>query len=312
MKKKIIFYILIISYLCLKQVSSIENKIIIKVNNEIITSFDLEQEEKYLVVLNQSLKKIDKNKLKILATDSIIKETIKEIELIKFFQLENALEDPILSQIIQNLYQTIGFQSEKEFENYLQSQNLNFKSVKKKLAIEMLWNNLIFEKFNNRIIIDELEIKDNLDKDIKKIGLSKDLFLSEILIKNSKDLKLDSIYSEILKSIKDVGFATTANIFSKSDSAKIGGKIGWIKETSLSNRIQKILINLKKGQISKPIKLNENYLILRIDDVKFYKKNFNKEEILSKRILYEKNQQLEQFSLAYFNKIKQNTQINEF
>ena len=312
MKKKIIFYILIISYLCLKQVSSIENKIIIKVNNEIITSFDLEQEEKYLLVLNQSLKKIGKNKLKILATDSIIKEKIKEIELIKFFQIESALEDPILRQIIQNLYQTIGFQSEKEFEIYLESQNLNLKSVKKKLAIEMLWNNLIFEKFNNRIIIDELEIKDNLDKEIKKIGLSKELFLSEILIKDSKDLKLDSIYSEILKSIKDVGFAATANIFSKSDSAKIGGKIGWIKETSLSNHIQKFLINLKKGQISKPIKLNENYLILRIDDVKFYKKTFNKEELLSKKILYEKNQQLEQFSLAYFNKIKQNTQINEF
>ena len=312
MKKKIIFYILIISYLCLKQVSSIENKIIIKVNNEIITSFDLEQEEKYLLVLNQSLKKIGKNKLKILATDSIIKEKIKEIELIKFFQIESALEDPILRQIIQNLYQTIGFQSEKEFEIYLESQNLNLKSVKKKLAIEMLCNNLIFEKFNNRIIIDELEIKDNLDKEIKKIGLSKELFLSEILIKDSKDLKLDSIYSEILKSIKDVGFAATANIFSKSDSAKIGGKIGWIKETSLSNQIQKFLINLKKGQISKPIKLNENYLILRIDDVKFYKKTFNKEELLSKKILYEKNQQLEQFSLAYFNKIKQNTQINEF
>lgn len=312
MKKKIIFYILIISFLCLKQVSGIENKIIIKVNNEIITSFDLEQEEKYLLVLNQSLKKIGKNKLKILSTDSIIKEKIKEIELIKFFQIESALEDPILRQIIQNLYQTIGFQSEKEFEIYLESQNLNLKSVKKKLAIEMLWNNLIFEKFNNRIIIDELEIKDNLDKEIKKIGLSKELFLSEILIKNSKDLKLDSIYSEILKSIKDVGFAATANIFSKSDSAKIGGKIGWIKETSLSNQIQKFLINLKKGQISKPIKLNENYLILRIDDVKFYKKTFNKEELLSKKILYEKNQQLEQFSLAYFNKIKQNTQINEF
>ena len=312
MKKKIILYILIISYLCLKQVSSIENKIIIKVNSEIITSFDLEQEERYLLVLNQSLKKIGKNKLKILATDSIIKEKIKEIELIKFFQLESALEDPILRQIIQNLYQTIGFQSEKEFEIYLESQNLNLKSVKKKLAIETLWNNLIFEKFNNRIIIDESEIKDNLDKEIKKIGLSKELFLSEILIKDSKDLKLDSIYSEILKSIKDVGFAATANIFSKSDSAKIGGKIGWIKETSLSNQIQKFLINLKKGQISKTIKLNENYLILRIDDVKFYKKNFNKEELLSKKILYEKNQQLEQFSLAYFNKIKQNTQINEF
>ena len=117
---------------------------------------------------------------------------------------------------------------------------------------------------------------------------------------------------EILKSIKDVGFAATANIFSISGTAKIGGKVGWVKESSLSKQILQSIINLKKGQISKPIKINENFLILRIDETKINKQKINKDKILSDRILYKKNQQLERYSLAFFKKVKQNIKINEF
>jgi peptidyl-prolyl cis-trans isomerase SurA len=312
MKKKIFFYLIIIFYLFTKQLHSLENKIILKINNKIITTFDIKQEEKYLIVLNQNLKKIDQNKLKNIATDSIINEKIKEIELTKYFQIKKALNEKSLEQIIKNLYQTVGFQNEMEFKNYLEAQNLKFQSVKRKLAIEMLWNNLIFEKFNNRVFVDELEIKKNLDKEIKNIKFSREIFLSEILIKNSKDLKLNELYLEILKSIENIGFANTANIYSKSATAKAGGKVGWIKETSLSKQILNNINNLKKDQITKPIKINNNFLILKIDDEKINKQKIDKNKILSSRILYERNQQLERFSLAYFNKIKQNIQINEF
>jgi len=311
MKKKIFLYLLIVFQLYTEQVISLENKIIFKIDDKIITTFDIKQEEKYLIVLNPKLSKIDKNKLKILATESIIKEKIKEIELIKYYKIDSVLDDVNLKKIIENLYQTVGFQEEGKFKSYLENQNLEFSLVKRKLAIEMLWNDLIFKKFNNRVIIDEEEIKNNLNKEIKDLSFTRDLFLSEILIRNSKDLKLDFVYSEILKSIKDIGFAATANIFSISNTAKIGGKVGWVKETSLSKQIIKNIINLEKGQISKPIKINENFLILAIDDTKINKKKIDKNKILSNRILYEKNQQLERFSFAYFGKIRQSVQINE-
>ena len=311
MKKKIFLYFFIIFQLCAKQSIGLENKIIFKINDKLITTFDVKQEERYLKILNPNLNKIDQNKLKTLATDSIVKEKIKEIELIKYFQIEKALDDANLKIIMKNLYQAVGYQNEKEFKDYLKTQNIKFLSVKRKLAIEMLWNNLIFQKFSNRVVINETEIKNNLDKEIDSLRLTRDVFLSEILIKNSKDLKLDILYSEILKSIENVGFAATANIYSSSDTAKIGGKIGWVKETSLSKIIQKNIINLKKGQISKPIKINENYIILEIDDVKINKKKIDKKKILSNRISYIKNQQLENFSLAYFGKVKQSIQINE-
>ena len=312
MKKKKLFYLLMILYLFSGQANSLENKIILKVNDKIITTFDLKQEEIYLVILNKNLKKIEKSKLKNLATDSIIKEKIKEIELNKYYQIDKVLDDPNLKKIIINLYQTLRFQNEKEFINYLDTQNLNLMKVKRKLAIEMLWNNLIFKKFQNRVLIDEEEINNNLNKQIKDLSFSRDLLLSEILIKNSKDLNLDLIYLKILKSIQDVGFAASANIFSASSTSITGGKIGWIKETSLSKKILNNLINLKKGQISKPIKINENFLILKVDDIRINQQKIDKKQLLTEKILYEKNQQLERYSLAYFNRVKQSVQINEF
>ena len=312
MKKKLFFYLLIFLYLNIGQVGSLENKIILKINNKIITTFDIEQETKYLAVLNKNLNKIDQNKFEILATDSIIKEKIKEIEITKYFEIEKTLNDTNLKKIIKNLYQNAGYQSEEEFKNYLELLNLNYKLIKRKIAIEMLWNNLIFRKFINRVVIDKKEIEDNLDNEIKNMSFSRNLYLSEIIIKNSKDLEIEKIYSEILKSIENIGFGATANIFSISDSAKIGGKIGWVEETSLSKQILKNIINLKKNQISKPIKINENFLILNIDDIKINKQEIDKNEILKNRISYVKNQQLERFSLAYFSKVKQNMQINEF
>jgi len=312
MKKKLFFYLLIFLYLNIGQVGSLENKIILKINNKIITTFDIEQEKKYLAVLNENLNKIDQNKFEILATESIIKEKIKEIEITKYFEIEKTLNDKNLKKIIKNLYQNAGYQSEEEFKNYLELLNLNYKLIKRKIAIEMLWNNLIFRKFINRVVIDKKEIEDNLDNEIKNMSFSRNLYLSEIIIKNSKDLEIEKIYSEILKSIENIGFGATANIFSISDTAKIGGKIGWVEETSLSKQILKNIINLKKNQISKPIKINENFLILNIDDIKINKQEIDKNEILKNRISYVKNQQLERFSLAYFSKVKQNMQINEF
>lgn len=246
-----------------------------------------------------------------LQKNSIIKEKIKEIELKKYFIIKETLNDKNLKAIIVDLYTKIGINSEKDFINYLKIQNLEFDLIKKKIAIEMLWNNLIYNKFNKRVMIDEKSLLEQIKKDSKKISITRDLLLSEILIKNNKELNLSKIYKEILDSNEKIGFNNTANIYSKSDSAKLGGKIGWVQESSLSSAIQKNLKTLKKGEISKPIKISDNFIIIKIDDVKLNEKKINVDKILKQRIIFEKNQQLERFSLAYLNRVRQNTKINE-
>ena len=310
-KKSLITYIFIFFLLGLKHAQSIESKILYKINNEIITNQDVVIEEKYLIVLNLNLKEIEKAKLNNLAKDSLIKEKIKEIELKKYFNIEDTFNDENLKAVIVDLYTKMGIKSEKEFVKYLNDENLEFDLIKKKIAIEMLWNNLIYNKFNNRVMINENSILEQIKKDVKKLSVTRELFLSEILISNDKELDLKKTYNEILRSDKKIGFNNTANIFSKSDSAKIGGKIGWIQEASLSNKIQENLKNLKKGEISKPIKISNSFIIIKIEDIRLNEKKIDVNKILKKRIIFEKNQQLERFSLAYLNRVKQNTTINE-
>ena len=310
MKTKITILVIFITYFLSNKAISIENKIVYKLNNEIITQFDIEQETRYLSILNSNLKKLDKNKLNLLATDSLLKEKIKELEIKKFYIIEKTLDDPNLKNIISSMYKTLGFKDENEFEIFLNNQELELNS-KKKVAIEMLWNNLIVNKFNNQIIIDKNKIIKKIEKEITKLNTTRELLLSEILINNEKDLNIENLYEEILNSSKNIGFDNTANIFSKSDSSKSGGKIGWINERSLSAEIYENIKNLNEGDITKPIKISDNYIILKINKIKLIKEKINKDKIIKDRVSFEKNQQLERYSIAYFKRVKQNLEINE-
>ena len=311
MKTKITILVIFITYFLSNKAISIENKIVYKLNNEIITQFDIEQETRYLSILNSNLKKLDKNKLNLLATDSLLKEKIKELEIKKFYIIEKTLDDPNLKNIISSMYKSLGFKDENEFEIFLNNQELELNSIRKKVAIEMLWNNLIVNKFNNQIIIDKNKIIKKIEKEITKLNTTRELLLSEILINNEKDLNIENLYEEILNSSKNIGFDNTANIFSKSDSSKSGGKIGWINERSLSAEIYENIKNLNEGDITKPIKISDNYIILKINKIKLIKEKINKDKIIKDRVSFEKNQQLERYSIAYFKRVKQNLEINE-
>ena len=62
----IIFFIFTTSSL------SIENKIIVKVDNEIITNLDIEDEIRYLKALNPKIKELNKKRLELISKNSLI------------------------------------------------------------------------------------------------------------------------------------------------------------------------------------------------------------------------------------------------
>lgn len=282
-----------------------------KVNNKIITNYDIEKEERYLLTLNPSLKKIDVNERKNLATKSIIREKIKLIELSKYYDLEINENEDILADIINNLFIKNGLKNEQQIKKYLNDSNLEYEWVLQKIKIETYWNTLIMQKYGNQVKIDTNIIKEELQDQLKNLRKDRKLLLSEILIQFDNKKNVESEKQKILKSIKDIGFENTASMLSISKTAKTGGKIGWIDEKTLTKQIFEKLKNLKKDEITSFIKLNNNYLIIKILDVKEIEKKFNFEKILQKRISLKKNQQLEIFSGIYFEKIKQNTIIDE-
>ena len=181
--------------------------------------------------------------------------------------------------------------------------------LKEKLKIDFFWNRIILDKFNDLVKID----KNILIQKIKNTDENKnEYFLSEILFYKDKNLNLDQQINNIKQSINNVGFNNTASIYSRSETANVGGKIGWISEKSLSQKIVNELDKIKIGEHTNVIKLRNNFLILKIEDKKKTKIETDYEVALNKMIDYEKNKQLNQYSNIYFNKIKINNSINEF
>ena len=307
---KYFFFIILICNIFLgKDIYSAESYVVLKVNNNIITNIDIDNEFRYLMALNKDLKNIDKKIISKLAKDSIIREKIKETELMNYFDLNQ--ENKYIDRIMKNFYIKLGLKNEKDFINYLESYKLLYKDVKMKISIEAAWNDLVYKRYSNNIIINEEEIKKNIKKLINNNNKQYTYSLSEILFTSDKSENAENTYQLIKKSISEIGFKNTANIYSESDSSKHGGKIGWINEGQLSELIKKEIVKLKIDEYTRPITVPGGQIILYLNDKKQQERKLNFEEEFKKQILFEKNKQLNQFSKIYFNKIKKNSAISE-
>ena len=312
MKKIIKNFILLIFCLntfFISNTYSSEIFVVLKINNNIITNIDIDNEYRYLIALNKELKKLDKKRTMLIAKESIVKEKIKETEIKKYFDI--SVTNKFMRRIMINFIKKLGMKTELEFRNYLSEYNLDYENVKKKISIEAAWNDIVYKKFIKSVEIDKKKIEEKINNLLlnkeKRISYS----LSEILFNLEKEDNSNNQYKDIEKSILEIGFKNTANIYSLSDSGKLGGKIGWISENQISKMIKDKLANLEIGEYTKPIAIPGGMLILKLNDKKVEEKKLDFDEEFKKQISYEKNKQLERFSKIYFNKIKKNSIVSE-
>tara|TARA_B110000008_G_scaffold137138_1_gene139111 strand:- start:101 stop:1030 length:930 start_codon:yes stop_codon:yes gene_type:complete len=287
---------------------STENKILVKIENQIITSLDINNEYKYLIALNPNIKNSKKEDLIKLSKRSIIKEKIKKIEIEKNFNNPN-IPDEFLNQILKNIYSRIGMNDLNEFQKYLRKNSINLEDVKKKIETEALWNELILIKFSSKIKINEKNLRKKIQKDNNKFF--KSYLMSEIVFEVPDLKKLDEKFLEISNTINTKGFTFAALKYSMSSTSNIGGKLDWINENSLNKNILEAIKNLKINNFSKPILIPGGFLILQITEINEKKIEIDIENELKKLVNFEKNNQLNQYSKIYFNKIKKNLEINE-
>ncbi|MBC8302821.1 MAG: peptidylprolyl isomerase [Pelagibacterales bacterium] len=284
--------------------------IIYVVENTPITNIEINNEINYLLLINQELRKVDKKSLVQYASKSILKEKIKEIEVKKYFEFGQ--NQKIINGNLNKLMSSLNIKNENEFNKLLAELNLSINFLSKKIEIELIWNRLIYEMYKDKIIINEEKIKKNLEININDQSNKIDEFLLyEILFSPNTTSDLEIELSKIKKSINDVGFENTANIFSVSSSSKFGGKIGWVNKNHLSKTIIDTIQKLDFGMYSDPINVPTGKLILMIKDKRKVENNLSLEEELSKIITVEKNKQLNQFSSIYYKKVELDTKIYE-
>ncbi len=303
---RISILILICSTIIFSHALADNNKILLKVNNEIITSVDILNEIEYLSIINDKFKKTEKNIQINIARNSLIKESIKKIELLKY-KKNLQIDDKLLESIILKYFTNLNIKSLLDLDKFLREKSINADFVKRKLTIETLWNQLIYSKFYKNVKINKDEIK----KSISNKKIFKEHFLSEILIDFDNNQDFNSKIELVKKTINEKSFSDAALIYSVSESSANGGKLGWIKENVLNNKIKSEINSINIGEISNPIILPGGVLILYKEDTRKLEKKINIENEINIIVQKKINDQLKTMSAMYFNKIRKNILINE-
>jgi len=286
-------------------------EIIVKVNQEIVTNYDIQQEIKYLKFLNPNLNEItDKKRLFNLGKSSITKEIIKKNELINFLDLNK--DYGVLEKIESDLISKKKLKDKQQLRQLIAAVDLNYDEILAKLKIEAVWNELIYTKFKDSIKINEDYLLERIREQKKNLKSRYNYFLNEILFEVRQNENLDKKLNLIKSSIKSIGFKNTANTYSISDSSKYGGEIGWVKQTQVSDIILDKIINLKINETSDVIQTPAGYLILMISKKEKIIEPFDEKKNLSLIKKFETNRQLNQFSLIYYKRLKKNAQIYEY
>ena len=301
-----IFFIIFIFIFMFNQLFAMENKILFKIEKKIITTQDILNEVNYLKLINSEFKSFDNNKIYVIAKNSLIREIIKENELKRIFK-KVEIKENFIEQFIIDYFSKFKINSINELKQILEQNNLNLDNIKKKITIQIMWNDLIFEKFSKNVKIN----KDIIKKEISLKKTQEEYLISEIVfsVNNKKDLK--NKFEKIKIDIKENNFSKAAIIHSISETSINGGKIGWVTENSLSLKIKDAFNKLKIGDITKPIRIPGAFIILKIEDKRNIELelDFNKE--FNRIVKRKTNEQLNQFSNIYFNKIKKDVKVNE-
>ena len=313
MKKIFVFIIIIYLKIIVNSISS-EIKILYKINDNIITNHDILEEINYLVSLNKNLSQLNKEQPSSNAERALIREIIKRDEIKKFYEINynEALKSEKIDIIIKNFRVNMGFNSSQEFEDYLKNRDINLIELKKKFIIEQLWNQLVFEKYRKFVKIDKKKIDSELEELIKNNLEILSFNLSEIIFFEKNKDAIEKKIQEITTSIKTIGFKDAAVIHSISETAKLGGEIGWINENQMPKKIFFAIKDLKIGEFSKPIITPGGIILLKINNKKSVSAKVDKKKEMDRLISYERDRILNEYSIIYYKEVENKAYVEKF
>ena len=285
--------------------AKIKNEIVVRVENKIITDYEIKNKIlSSIIVANKEINQENINSIKSQSLETLIQLKLKKLEIDKFNlkKRETNKVNTYLNSISSN--NIIGLQD--KFKN----NNLDFQLFVEEIETELMWQELIYKIYSKKIKIDEKNIDNELKKLIKNESDIVEFNISEIEIflddANSYEEKVLYIEDLIIKN----GFDDVALKFSVSSSASNNGNLGWINSKSLSNEVYKIVINMEKKGISKPIKRQNSILFLKLNDIKESKlENLNIPELKLKLINQKKNELFNLYSISHLSKLKNSSLI---
>mgnify|MGYP001197821719 CR=1 FL=1 len=301
MKSKLIyiFFIIILSSISNESKANLKNNIVLKVEDHIVTSFEVKNKIlSLLIVEGVEINQENIDKLKKQSLDSLIQTKLKKIELGKYdFKANEKQIDQYLRSISQNDVEGL----KKKFEVH----NLDFEIFLDEIITQFKWQQFIYAIYDKKIVIDEDAIENEIKVLVKNNSNVEEYNLSEIEVLLNNDTNDNNMIANLKKQIEIEGFETTAKRFSISPSSADKGKLGWVNSKSLSKKIYNIVNEMSLGEVSKPIKGQNNVIFLKLNNKRTKSlKNLDLTKLKNNLIKSKRNELFNLYSRSHLSKLK--------
>ena len=287
----------------------IKDSLFATVGNKALTRSDIVNELKMILILsNQRFSEDRRQQLETAAVKSVIRRTIKRIEIEKYKSLTYSQKD--LDKELNRLVSNLNMDLDK-LKSTLLANKIDFMLLVNKIQTELLWNSLIFELYKNKISINIKEI----DEQLKLIQNKKETYeylISEIIIKAVPKDQLKAKIKEVKNKINTEGFEKVAVDFSISETSIRGGDLGWINENVLSNKLKSKIVSTSVGNISEPTMLPEGILFFKVRDKRKLKKLTNLEDAKNQLVNAEKTKILNMHSMSHYDSVQRSISIQYY
>ena len=286
--------------------AEIKNNIVVKVENEIITQYEIKNKIiRSLILSGKDINQKNINSIKKKTLDFLIQNKLKKIELAKY-PIKN---DPAQ---INNYLLSVSNNNIENLKQKFRNNRLDFNLFQDEIETQFKWQKLIYQIYSKKIRIDEKSLKIELENLVNNKTMIEEFKISEIEINLSGNSSDEEKISEIINQMQKNGFGDTALKFSDSGSAPNAGDIGWVNSQSLSKPIYNLLKEMNIGDISKPIKKQNTVLFLKINDKRISKsENINISDLKNNLINQKKNELFNLYSRSHLSKL-QNTSLIEY
>ena len=279
------------------------------VGNKVITRSDIINAIKIILITNNMIYSEDKREsLRQMAASSLIKRSIKEIELEKNENIKSNNEalknemNKIAGKMNVNL---------SNLEKILKDNDLDISLIENQIKTELKWNSLIYYFYNNRVSINQEELDEQLDLVGNKKEYSEYL-ISEIVIKKTEDSLLESTIKQIVKKIQLESFEAVAMSSSISPSAIKGGDLGWLHENNIAQQFKSIILETPVGSITKGIILKDGVLFFKVRDKRTKNEEINIEELKAQLLNAEKTKILNMYARSHYENLRRSITIKLF
>lgn len=276
-------------------------KIMAVVNGDAISSADIESYAKIFIMntgvpLNNKTKPMIINKVLRTAIDERIKKQEAE-------KNQLSVSDKELSAALTH-YEKSRKMATGSLNKVFKQRGINPEVFKEQLRTEILWARLVKRKMSAESYITQREVEEAIARS-KEDMKSPKYMVSEIVIPAAKAKNINVLVDNIRR---DKLFSMYAAQFSQSPSAANGGSLGWLKEGQLPKVLENKVKTMKVGQVSQPVKYENNFYILRLDDKFVPDKKMPEISFADMRNVLE-TERLEGYSAKYLQNLRQKSVI---